>query len=487
MNNRNDVHEFILKIERNFDVNSWVIYDVRVWPIIRIKLFMAIISKLENFDSHSLLPKMNNEKLILIFLKSILYLPRLLLFFTSLKAKKFLFFGYDNHRIIFNDSNYNRFFDTIINSVNLKNESYTFDFGSRKYENVCNSEIFNKLDKLLHTFFQLYKLKLKICPISKKINMDGYAGFIKFLKSNSLTSQITCLVEENILKITIKDLLINSKFFEKILLKTRPYKVFMLNYYSEKFFALNHACYTIGIDSIDMQHGPQAETHLAYANWSQVPNQGYKLLPKFFWSWDFFSFNSTNNWTINNSHHKSIQYGNPWVDYFVINSKEYFDYHNQDFVLYSMQPLGYNKLFPQNIIDLISKSTKKWFLRLHPLQIKNKESLVEFFKEKKLINKIVIDKATNDPLPVLLSNCSIHLSNYSGCIIEASLLNKFSIILHEIGRDNFSYLTDLNKASYVNINELTIQKINTLSKIHLSNNYKLKTKNYHDYFKLINY
>ncbi len=64
--------------------------------------------------------------------------------------------------------------------------------------------------------------------------------------------------------------------------------------------------------------------------------------------------------------------------------------------------MSYDKLFPKNIIDIISKSTKKWFLRLHPLQIKNKESLVEFFKEKKLINKIVIDKATNDPLPEVI-------------------------------------------------------------------------------------
>ena len=483
MNNRNDVQEFILKIERNFDVNSWRIYDVRVWPIVRIKLFLAIISKLENFDKHRLSSKISDGKSIFIFFKSILSLPRLLLFFKNLKARKFLFFGYENHRIVFNDSNYNRFFDTIISSVNIKNESYAFDFGSRKYYNVCNSEIFNKLDKLLHTFFQFYKLKLKFSPFSKKTKLDGYAGFINYLKSNNFTSEITCLIEENVLKIQIKDLLINSKFFEKILLKTQPYKVFMLNYYSEKFFALNHACYNIGIDSIDMQHGPQAGTHLAYANWSEVPNKGYELLPKYFWSWDEFSFSSTNNWTITNSHHKSIQYGNPWVDYFVINSNKYSDYQNQDFILYSLQPLSYDKLFPKNIIDIISKSTLKWFFRLHPNQIKDKDNLVKYFEDKGVLHKIDIDKATNDPLPVLLSNCLIHISNYSGCIIEASLLNKFSIILNEIGRDNFNDLINLKKAIYINANELTIEKLRDQIKNNISNFSKKNKLSFHDYFK----
>ncbi len=483
INNRNDVYEFIINIERTFDVNSWVIYDIRVWPIIRIKLFMAIISKLENFDSHSLLPKMNDEKLILIFLKSIFYIPRLLLFFTSLKARKFLFFGYENHRIIFKDTNYNRFFDTIINSVNIKNESYTFDFGSLKYDNVCNSEIFNKLDKYLHTFFQLYKFKLKISPVPKKINLDGYAGFIRYLKSNSFTSEITCLIEEDVLKITIKDLLINSKFFEKILLKTQPYKVFMLNYYSEKFFALNHACYNIGIDSIDMQHGPQTGTHLAYVNWSQVPNQGYELLPKFFWSWDFFSFNSTNNWTINNSHHKSIQFGNPWVDYFKDNMSDSKKFKKENYILYSLQPLSLEILFPKNLLTLISKSKYKWYLRLHPNQNKEKQKILSLFKNKGLEHKIVIDKATYDPLPIILYNSLIHISNYSGCVLEASLLNKFSIVLHDIGRNNFKDLINLKRASYINQNELTLDIIYDYIKYSNTKNFNSKGNTFYDYFR----
>ena len=148
-----------------------------------------------------------------------------------------------------------------------------------------------------------------------------------------------------------------------------------------------------------------------------------------------------------------------------------------------MERLCFDKLFPKNIIDIISKSTLKWFFRLHPNQIKDKDNLVKYFEDKGVLHKIDIDKATNDPLPVLLSNCLIHISNYSGCIIEASLLNKFSIILNEIGRDNFNDLINLKKAIYINANELTIEKLQDQIKNNISNFSKKNKLSFHDYFK----
>ena len=47
MTNRVDIRDFIVSIENKFPVNDWEIYNIKIWPIIRIRLFFYLISKLE--------------------------------------------------------------------------------------------------------------------------------------------------------------------------------------------------------------------------------------------------------------------------------------------------------------------------------------------------------------------------------------------------------------------------------------------------------
>mgnify|MGYP006100990987 CR=1 FL=1 len=482
MKNRIDVINFILKVEEKFDVNSWIINEVKIWPVVRVKLFLAIISKLENYDTKRLTPKKKSNNQWVIIFKSLISSPLLFIFFKKLKNKKYLFFGSDNHRINYKGKRYNRFFDTIINQVKIKNRSYVFDCGQVKSNNIYNNEIFHALDPYIFTYFNLYRIKLKFNSLFQRAELIGYDKFISFLKLNTFTFDLTYFIEKEVVKITFNDHYIKAKFFEKILLTIKPEKVFMLNYYSDKFFALNNACFNIGVETIDLQHGPQSFSHAAYGNWSVVPENGYELLPQTFWLWDDYSFKSTNNWTQYNSHHKSMVYGNPWVDYFKMNSE--FKFISKDeFILYTLQPLSIDELFPDQILRIIDELDNKWFLRLHPLQFKEKDNIINFFKKKNLINKIEINLASEKPLPELLSNCLVHVSNFSGCIIEASLLNKFSIILHEIGRDNFSELINLNKAVFVSVNNLTIQKFNLIISENISFVGDSQSKTFYDYFK----
>ena len=46
MQNRSDIKEFILLIERDFSVNSWKINSTHLWPILRIHLFFYLINKI---------------------------------------------------------------------------------------------------------------------------------------------------------------------------------------------------------------------------------------------------------------------------------------------------------------------------------------------------------------------------------------------------------------------------------------------------------
>ena len=120
MNKRKDVVEFILELEKKFNVNLWKINNIKVWPLIRLKLFLALISKLEGYENRRINPLNNRNNKILVFIKSIFCIPSLLYFFLCLRSKRFLFFAYDNHRISYHNQSYNRFFDTIINEINAK-------------------------------------------------------------------------------------------------------------------------------------------------------------------------------------------------------------------------------------------------------------------------------------------------------------------------------------------------------------------------------
>lgn len=485
MKNRSDVINFILKIERNFNVNYWLIGGVKIWPFLRIKLFFSLINIIEN-DQLSLEIKREkfNNKYLEIFL-SILKFPFLILFFSKLKKKKFLFFGTHSHRVLFKGEFFNRFFDTIIDQLGIKNSSYIFDFNTF----IVNQPIRNKkINYDLHyyslIFFNLYKIKLKITGNIHEVELLGYDKFLMFLCENSITSQLKFKFEKSLLSIIFTDILIHEKFFEKLLNIVKPEKIFLLSYYSKHLYSLNIACFKKGIETIDFQHGPNTNLHAPYGKWTNVPNNGYEMLPKTFWSWDDKSFKITNEWTSKNSYHKSIVYGNPWLDYFNLNSID-FSFKENGFILYTLQPLSLDVLFPIELLKIINSSNKKWYIRLHPLQYHNKEKLIGLFKKENILDKIEINKASSIPLPILLSNCLIHLSNYSGCTIEAAIMGKYSLLFHDYGKSIFDELILENKANFFDLKHSSINEFeNLLLDINVFSK-EVHTKSFYDYFKSI--
>ena len=51
MKNRHDIKEFILKLENDFSVDEWSINNVDIWPILRVKLFLILVSSLEKSNT----------------------------------------------------------------------------------------------------------------------------------------------------------------------------------------------------------------------------------------------------------------------------------------------------------------------------------------------------------------------------------------------------------------------------------------------------
>ena len=41
------------------------------------------------------------------------------------------------------------------------------------------------------------------------------------------------------------------------------------------------------------------------------------------------------------------------------------------------------------------------------------------------------------PLPLLLNNCQLHISKSSGSIVQAALMNRYSLIIDELGVNSY--------------------------------------------------
>ena len=192
--------------------------------------------------------------------------------------------------------------------------------------------------------------------------------------------------------------------------------MFILCYYVSEMYAMAMAANQLGISSCDIQHGGQGKLHLAYSGFNNIPENGYKLLPKRFWVWDKDSSLEIEKWISKQSYHEVFIKGNPWIEYCV---KEYTSEIDtaKKIILYTMQPMGAHLLDPY-IIDAIVKTPPDyiWWLRLHPRQLKEKAKLYNLLDKYNLLNRVNIEDATKLPLPGILAKTFIHISKYSGSI-----------------------------------------------------------------------
>ncbi|MBC8883212.1 hypothetical protein H9X57_06700 [Flavobacterium piscinae] len=113
--------------------------------------------------------------------------------------------------------------------------------------------------------------------------------------------------------------------------------------------------------------------------------------------------------------------GNPWIEYW--KAKEV-NYKHKNYILYSLQPnpLTIIQLFPESVLSFIKNNPYKWFVRLHPRQLNEIDKIKSFLASKGVLDLVNLDDATSDPLPLLLSKATLHVTHFSGTIIEASFL-----------------------------------------------------------------
>lgn len=455
INSREDIKNYILSIERDYHVNEWKVNDVHLWPIIRIRLLFELVKKkarTSDFESDlrkSEIKRVNPivfkvqrlKQFISTFLKKNRNLYNHKKWLKSLKSVQNVYVGHDSFRVNYKGKRFNRFFDVLIGESN----NYLFiDHDKKSVEGKYRSDHLLVFQKEFQNFKRIYK--------SKKYNFS-WEGYDLFLKNLEEQYNVSFLFQQEKIEEDLKiNFLPKMLFFKDIFQKITPENVAVLCYYNETVMAIIAAANQLGVKTIDMQHGPQTDIHLAYSDWSKIPRGGYNVLPREFWCWDKNSEKTLDNWMNKCQIYSSKVIGNPWVNYW---KRKANNYQYKGFILYSLQPnpVTMEELFPEELISFIHSYSYKWFLRLHPRQLHEQKKIENYLAFKKVLHLVNIENATKDHLPQLLVNSLLHVTNFSGTTIEASLLDKKTVLISMLGVQSFPELIQQGKAIYLDTNK----------------------------------
>jgi hypothetical protein len=455
---RVDITKFIVELEQKFDVDKWKVNGVDIWPPIRISIIFFLVrtylakTELSPIELANPIKKKANLKLqlneLIIQLKNFV---KYKIWIQKLKEKRTLFFSNSINLSIFENKNIIRFIDPLVWKYSLENDSYIIDYGS-----YYNNEFFNENLRVdLNYGIQFYdsykKYFLNLFSSStndNKIN-TAFQDFINYL--NNL-DPIFHHLENELKSIFKKDSYYSfyNTFFYDILKKIKPKSLVIMVYYENHLnFAITYMANKLKIKTIEMQHGPQTENQTAYGNFTKIPFQGFNSMPKIYWCWDESSRSPINNWIVDKSKVNSILGGNPWIEYW---KNKNIKSENCNYILYSLQPkpLELIQLFPDSIIQIINSNKFSWVLRSHPRQ--DKIELLNFLQEINILDKVSIEDSNHSPLPLSIYNCLFHVTNFSGTTIEAAIMKKKTVLLHNIGMLNCISLIEENLAIYLDPN-----------------------------------
>lgn len=235
------------------------------------------------------------------------------------------------------------------------------------------------------------------------------------------------------------------RIFRWIYRKYKPQAVFGLCYYNVPMFAAHYVANENGIENYDMQHGGQGRSHPLYTFSIDKFPLRLNVLPQFFWCWDQVSFDHIHSWLKQGGYHKVVKQGNPWIDYVLKKEAAYLSASNEKMILYTMQ---YAKL-DNFVLEAIEKTPPpyKWWIRMHPRQLQHAAKIKATLASIGVLDRVEIECATTWPLPVLLNQCFLHISKFSGSIIEAAILNKHTVIIDEIGVQSYSQYIEAGLAT----------------------------------------
>lgn len=429
----------LVEIEARFDVNSLRYKDMLVWPVIRLELWIELLSQpsVKARRQSSNLRKTPHRpgvirRLQLLFLRFKYWVEHKIQI-ASLKREQadILFFsGAELHRFMLGDKFYNFYMDPWIEFA-------------QQYYSCIKVEINTKSSRKIQPRV-IPPVMLDFLPPPRRPQDNGnISNFEMLTEVMELVTNGVQLSEQAIIT-KLNYIESYTAFFEDLLRALKPKAVFLICFYDIINMALIKTCKKLGVVSVDLQHGKQGKYHGLYTHWMKLPERGYDFLPDYFWNWGDESRSNINQRSpVDIQHHLPLVGGNLWLnkwkldDWYVENEEEKKFYARlaklEKVILYSAQPIDVP--FPPHVLEAMraSPETWLWLIRLHPGQ-KGEQENIQKTLEASGVCCFEISQAISLPLYALLKRCDYHVTCWSTVCYEALVFNVPTSIVHENGR-----------------------------------------------------
>ncbi|MDJ0686522.1 MAG: hypothetical protein QNJ84_17705 [Alphaproteobacteria bacterium] len=231
-------------------------------------------------------------------------------------------------------------------------------------------------------------------------------------------------------------------------------QIYLSSWYIPENMGIIAAAHKYGIKTIDVQHGKQGLYQGMYSWWTCIPDQGYQMVPDWFWCWGAPSARHILASSSERATHKPFVGGFPWPDYFrqfILTEDESLVQNDRRRILFSVQaPVGSNSQpIPDFVIKYlmsVSASNAHFSFRVHRNFSDGLRYCIERLRGVPNDRYCVHDGDKN--LYNELLESTHHITAFSSCCYEAEMYgvptllfgcDAKSIYSAEIGAGRFSW------------------------------------------------
>lgn len=413
--------------------------NLNFWPAVRIRLAFGLIERRY---------KSKGQKFPLNGLLSDLF-KNIFSFRNKLQKSDVLFVSHPNYQCTVEGQTYDRVLEGYKLECKKSGETYSelnLATGTIKFQD--NEELikyFGIRIFLIKAYAYIYSRVFNkgivgvdgaVAIINKEFNKNFPGHNITGLQINQYVTYISAL----------------AHFYGSVLKKLGVSRVCQATYYDPVGLSINAAASLLRIKTYCAQHGGQSKNNPAFGQWTNIPANGYAMLPDVFLCWDEESSNTIIDWAGDHKNHETEITGYHWPNLWrsgkiksgKIDRNDGFD-GTQLNILYSMQPsIGLPPRIIHQTLGLFSKDVNWWF-RLHPRQL-GSEVEADLRSLYSGTNNIFISEATGRPLPALMTFMDLHITCFSSCVYEAIAFDVPTIFIHEAGQEYFNCHIESGKA-----------------------------------------
>lgn len=446
---RAEVVSFLTQIEESYSVYDWQVVGVDVWPVYKRTVFFMWHHAKHQEPSvevpqkeHALASFVLKVKNFLVYKRHIYRGKRAWKKILNMETIDTLFIGNHAHRVSYDGAFVNRYYEPMI--LNGEVSSYLeIEYG----ENRTHTERYKRENEL----FFLEDLVLACQARNRAV--VGAQEIERLENWSEINSHVCSKLGIDILAVqaaltaaTIRIYLAHTVFV-RLLEALKVKRVYTLCYYTTDLFGLYKACHERTIPAWDVQHGGQGPLHVMYTFHPLSKTRLLNTVPSHFWCWDEYSAVHINKGLGQSSYYTTCVQGNPWIDFLKENFSNESISLEQDkqIILYTLQ----EDRLDAWLVDAIkaSKNNWIWYLRLHPRMTEAKQNIIEQLHSANVSStQYEIDRATSEPLPRCLYYAAVHISKFSGSIIEAALMGTPTIIIDTIGANTYANLVESGEA-----------------------------------------